>query len=80
MSIQAAYYGLYGKCESSYEPAMTKMFLHGRTEAIRSVTDRSAEFVRMFYDSKVTTHSKLEALRSALLTHTRITKVFPMRL
>ncbi|KAG1289404.1 hypothetical protein G6F66_009390 [Rhizopus arrhizus] len=74
MSIQAAYYGLYGKCESSYEPAMTKMFLHGRTEAIRSVTDRSAEFVRMFYDSKVTTHSKLEALRSALLTHTKITK------
>jgi carnitine O-acetyltransferase len=38
MAYQAAYYSLYGKVESTYEPAMTKNFLHGRTEAIRSVT------------------------------------------
>lgn len=38
MAYQAAYYSLYGKVESTYEPAMTKAFLHGRTEAIRSVT------------------------------------------
>ena len=34
MAIQAAYYGLYGRVENVYEPAMTKVFLHGRTEAI----------------------------------------------
>lgn len=38
MAYQAAYFSLYGRTESTYEPAMTKTFLHGRTEAIRSVT------------------------------------------
>lgn len=38
MAYQAAYFSLYGKPESTYEPAMMKAFLHGRTEAIRSVT------------------------------------------
>lgn len=38
MAYQATYFSLYGRIESVYEPAMTKGFLHGRTEAIRSVT------------------------------------------
>lgn len=38
MAYQAAYFSLYGRTESTYEPAMTKAFLHGRTEAIRTVT------------------------------------------
>lgn len=38
MAYQAAYYSLYGRIESQYEPAMTKGFRSGRTEAIRSVT------------------------------------------
>lgn len=38
MAYQAAYFSLYGRVDSTYEPAMTKNFLHGRTEAIRSVT------------------------------------------
>lgn len=38
MAYQAAYFSLYGRTESTYEPAMMKGFLHGRTEAIRSVT------------------------------------------
>lgn len=38
MAYQATYFSLYGRTESTYEPAMTKAFLHGRTEAIRSVT------------------------------------------
>ena len=29
MAFQAAYYGLYGRIECTYEPAMTKAFLHG---------------------------------------------------
>lgn len=74
MAIQAAYYGLYGKSECSYEPAMTKMFLHGRTEAIRTVTDQSVEFVQKFFDPKVSPHDKLEALRTALKTHTKKTR------
>lgn len=38
MAYQAAYFSLYGRIECVYEPAMTKSFLHGRTEAVRPVT------------------------------------------
>lgn len=47
MAFQAAYYGLYGRVESTYEPAMTKAFLHGRTEAIRTVQPESVNFVKV---------------------------------
>ena len=30
-----------------YEPAMTKAFLHGRTEAIRSIQPESVEFTKV---------------------------------
>lgn len=46
MAFQAAYYSLYGRVESTYEPAMTKAFLHGRTEAIRTVQPTSVAFVK----------------------------------
>ncbi len=73
MAFQAAYYGLYGRVECTYEPAMTKMYQHGRTEAIRSVTDESRNFVQEFWadrDSK----RKVEALRKACAAHTTITR------
>ncbi|KAL0083511.1 acyltransferase ChoActase/COT/CPT [Phycomyces blakesleeanus] len=73
MAFQAAYYGLYGKSECTYEPAMTKTFLHGRTEAIRSVTNASVNFVETYY-SKAADHDKLESLRKALKSHTNLTR------
>jgi len=36
-----------GRIECVYEPAMTKAFLHGRTEAIRSVQPESVGFVKV---------------------------------
>lgn len=36
-----------GRIECTYEPAMTKAFLHGRTEAIRTVQPQSADFVKV---------------------------------
>jgi carnitine O-acetyltransferase len=47
IAFQAAYFGLYGRIECTYEPAMTKNFLHGRTEAIRTVQPESVEFVKV---------------------------------
>ncbi|TFY61886.1 hypothetical protein EVJ58_g4233 [Rhodofomes roseus] len=47
MAFQAAYYGLYGRIECTYEPAMTKHFLHGRTEAIRTVQPQTVSFVKV---------------------------------
>ena len=73
MAFQAAYYGLYGRVESTYEPAMTKMFLHGRTEAIRTVSDASVEFVRKFCEDVPAT-TKIDALRKACERHVAITR------
>ena len=73
MAFQAAYYGLYGRVENVYEPAMTKVFLHGRTEAIRAVSPESASFVRTFW-AENPPPQKVEALRKATQKHTAHTK------
>lgn len=73
MAFQAAYYGLYGRTECTYEPAMTKMYLHGRTEAIRSVTPESQEFVQLFWGEH-DPRRKIEALRRACAKHTKNTR------
>ena len=73
MAFQAAYYGLYGRVENVYEPAMTKVFLHGRTEAIRAVSQESASFVRTFWGENPPSQ-KIEALQKATQKHTAHTK------
>ena len=73
MAFQAAYYGLYGRVENTYEPAMTKVFLHGRTEAIRAVTLESTDFVKSFWGENPP-QQKIDALKKATQKHTAITK------
>jgi carnitine O-acetyltransferase len=73
MAFQAAYYGLYGRVECTYEPAMTKMYLHGRTEAIRTVSDESVNFVQTFWADNPA-EQKIEALRKACERHVTTTK------
>ncbi|KAI9845274.1 MAG: hypothetical protein M1838_001821 [Thelocarpon superellum] len=73
MAFQAAYYGLYGRVECTYEPAMTKIYLHGRTEAIRSVTSEAAAFVRTFWGENPAVQ-KVDALRKACAKHTNVTR------
>lgn len=73
MAFQAAYYGLYGRVECTYEPAMTKVFLHGRTEAVRSVTEEAVNFVQTFWaDNPI--ENKIEALRKACQKHVNSTR------
>ncbi|KAI1431731.1 Choline/Carnitine o-acyltransferase-domain-containing protein [Xylaria sp. CBS 124048] len=73
MAFQAAYYGLYGRVECAYEPAMTKSYLHGRTEAIRSVSEESVNFVQTFWSDNPA-EAKVEALRKACEHHVKITR------
>ena len=73
MAFQAAYYGLYGRIECTYEPAMTKAFLHGRTEAIRTVTPEAVRFVETFWHDHPA-KLKVEALREAAKKHVAITR------
>jgi len=48
MAIQLAYYKEYGRFDSTYESALTKQFLHGRTETIRSVSETSKDYCSRF--------------------------------
>jgi carnitine O-acetyltransferase len=73
MAFQAAYYGLYGRVECTYEPAMTKFYLHGRTEAIRSVSQESVEFVQTFWADNPA-DQKVEALKKACQRHVSTTR------
>lgn len=73
MAFQAAYYGLYGRVECTYEPAMTKMFLHGRTEAIRTVSPESVDFVQTFW-ADYPAEAKIEALKKACKKHSASTR------
>jgi len=74
MAYQAAYFSLYGRTECTYEPAMTKAFLHGRTESIRTVQPESLKFVRAFCSSDATPREKMDALRAACKRHTDLTR------
>ncbi|KAG9308884.1 carnitine acetyl transferase [Chiua virens] len=73
MAFQAAYFGLYGETECTYEPAMTKAFLHGRTEAIRTVRPESVDFTKTFF-SEAPNEQKIAALRKACVRHVTLTK------
>jgi carnitine O-acetyltransferase len=73
MAFQAAYYGLYGQVVNTYEPAMTKAFLHGRTEAIRTVTNETVDFLKTFWADNPA-EDKVNSLRKAAEKHTATTK------
>jgi carnitine O-acetyltransferase len=74
MSMILAYYRLYGKVVSTYEPVLTKAFYHGRTEAMRSATTQAKDLCTIFCNKSATPLAKLEALRKATAEHSRLTK------
>ncbi|SPO05728.1 probable carnitine acetyl transferase FacC [Cephalotrichum gorgonifer] len=73
MAFQAAYFGLYGRVECTYEPAMTKKYLHGRTEAIRTVSEETVNFVQTFWADHPA-DQKVDALRTACQRHVSTTR------
>ncbi|MBN1332329.1 MAG: choline/carnitine O-acyltransferase [Synergistales bacterium] len=69
MGLQLAMFKLRGKPCTTYEPVATRLFRHGRTEAMRPVTRESVEFTRKMMDPAVTDGDKAEALRAAVQKH-----------
>ena len=59
MSILLAYYKLYGEFVCAYEPVLTKRFLHGRTEAMRSATPKAKLFCECWCSSFPTRKEKV---------------------
>ncbi|CAK4656895.1 hypothetical protein LEN26_015139 [Aphanomyces euteiches] len=73
IAFLAAYYLQYGTVVNQYEPAMTKRFLHGRTEAIRSMTPETKAFLELFV-SDANILDKMAALRAAVQSHSAIVR------
>jgi len=74
MSILLAYYRMYGTIVNSYESVLTKGFLHGRTEAMRSTTPEAVAFCHAFCSRVTSREDKVAALREAVRSHSALVK------
>ncbi|KAL5526743.1 hypothetical protein ACEPAF_8468 [Sanghuangporus sanghuang] len=74
MAMQLAWYRSRGSFTATYETALTRLFLHGRTETIRTLTKESRQFVLAMCDPNTSNETRLEYLRQAIAMHARITK------
>lgn len=74
MCMMLAYYSLYGKFVCSYEPVLTKAFLHGRTEAMRGATPQAKKMCETWCNSEATKVEKLQALQVATKEHSRLVR------
>ncbi len=70
MGLQLARYRTFGSFCTTYEPVMTRRFLHGRTEPIRTVSRESCRFV-LLMEEKTSPQEKALALREAAEEHVR---------
>ncbi|KAF6729922.1 Carnitine O-acetyltransferase [Oryzias melastigma] len=69
MALQLAYFRMYNSCCPTYESASLRMFKYGRTDAIRSTTADSLQFVKAMQDSTKQNKEKLATLQKAVQTH-----------
>ena len=46
MALQVTYFKNAGKFALTYESSMTRLYLQGRTETVRSLSNESAAFVK----------------------------------
>ncbi|KAK3094953.1 hypothetical protein FSP39_008296 [Pinctada imbricata] len=69
MALQVTYFKNAGKFALTYESSMTRLYLHGRTETVRSLTTDSVEFVRAFLDKSISHDEKLRLLQKACNRH-----------
>ncbi|KAH3668012.1 hypothetical protein OGAPHI_001766 [Ogataea philodendri] len=69
MLIQLAYYKYTGQVRPTYESASTRKYFGGRTEAWRSVTNESLEFVSTWEDAFASKEEKIAAFRNAISSH-----------
>jgi len=58
LALQLAHYKISGEFVNSYETVMMRHFYHGRTEALRTVTSESKEFVMTMLDPTASVDKK----------------------
>ncbi|TFY83219.1 hypothetical protein EWM64_g789 [Hericium alpestre] len=74
MALQLAWYRTRGFFTATYETALTRLFEHGRTETIRTLTSDSRAWVLAMVDPSTPLQKRLALLRRAVQTHTRLTR------
>ena len=74
IAIQLAYYKENGKFVQTYEASMTRLYLNGRTETVRSCTVESCKFVLAMLNPTCTVEEKIRLLKTAADKHTILYK------
>ncbi len=69
LSLQLAQYQTLGQCRSTYESVTLKQFLHGRTEAMRSVSSEVVRFVETMTSEHCDAAAKIKSLQDAVQQH-----------
>jgi len=75
MALQLAYYRMHKKFVLTYESSMTRLFQHGRTETIRSLSRESTEWVLSMFDPKATNKERYQKLNAAVDYHSNYSKL-----
>ncbi|KAG5646991.1 hypothetical protein DXG03_001715 [Asterophora parasitica] len=74
MVLQLAWYKTRGEFTATYETVLTRMFKHGRTETLRTLTRDSRAWVLSMVDPQSTPEARYTALQRAIQTHSRLTR------
>ncbi|KAL0955000.1 hypothetical protein HGRIS_003925 [Hohenbuehelia grisea] len=73
-ALQLAWYKTRGEFTATYETVLTRMFAHGRTETIRTLSTESRDFVLAMCNSQVDNPNRLLLLRRAVQKHVSLTR------
>lgn len=74
-AMQLAFFRNQGFFVQTYESAMARLYVEGRTETIRACTRESCEWVHAMLNDTKSKTEKLELLRNACAKHTRNTQL-----
>jgi len=74
MALQLAWYRSQGYFTATYETASTRLFLHGRTDVIRTLSSDSRAFVRAMMDPSKSATERYALLQAAAASHNTYTR------
>lgn len=69
MVIQLAFYLVHRRFAATYESGTTRLYLNGRTEVCRTVSDHTVAFVRAMVDPQVSKPDQLKLAVTAIANH-----------
>lgn len=74
MALQLAWYRTRRFFTATYETALTRLFQHGRTETIRTLSADSRTWVLAMEDPSASPQTRATLLRTAIKTHSSLTR------